>query len=652
MRASFLGTTPFRVVRLLALGCLTTLLFVLLAPGCGRTSLEPESLDQGGVSACGPSTCPDGCCDANGTCRTGSDVRACGSVGGRCSDCVATGFDRCTRSRVCGREDVSCSSATCAGCCAVESGQRLCLSGTEPAACGLSGARCVDCADDGRACDLSTRACGSTRCDATNCDGCCVGDKCLTGTLASACGSSGRQCSTCAAGQQCRAVTGGGGRCEGTSTCGPQNCGGCCNAAGRCVTGNDTTACGKQGEACDACALDEVCVPDGVPNARTCQKQPTCGPGNCSGCCVGNQCVLSPTPTACGAKGAACKGCAANQVCSAQGTCVSADVCSPATCAGCCVGDVCAVGTQQTACGAGGGLCQNCANQSPARVCQSGACQLPTCGPATCPNGCCSGNTCVVGTQDNACGPIGGGACTDCSASNETCQARQCQTKCGPANCAGCCRANNTCNALGIDNNACGQGGAACVNCTSSGSFCSGLVSPRRCNNQQNTCPATYGTCAAGIRTPVTAPLQNVCSDTSLDALATSCGGGPDTTTCVAAFAALTSSCRTCLDRFNHPFDQKTGLFACAASSVNSQCRRAMGCATDCAQTSCSQCAATSESQCYSLVNDGNGQCSAFDDATSCANGALAGGLCSQYSYANFGAWLRSVGDAFCGNGP
>lgn len=132
--------------------------------------------------------------------------------------------------------------------------------------------------------------------------------------------------------------------------------------------------------------------------------------------------------------------------------------------------------------------------------------------------------------------------------------------------------------------------------------------------------------------------------------LATACANGPDAGACVAAFSTLGTSCRTCLDRFNQPFDQKAGLYACAASLVNSSCRHAMGCATECAQTSCSQCG-SSESQCYALVN-GVGQCSSFDTAASCADSALSGGVCSQFSYANFGAWLRSVGDVFCGDGP
>jgi hypothetical protein len=42
-----------------------------------------------------------------------------------------------------------------------------------------------------------------------------------------------------------------------------------------------------------------------------------------------------------------------------------------------------------------------------------------------------------------------------------------------------------------------------------------------------------------------------------------------------------------------------------------------------------------------------------FTAANVCTRDALdPGQLCSQFSYADFGAWLRAVGTHFCGNGP
>ena len=637
--------------RLVVLALLGGLLLVLLAPGCGRSSLEPETLGDGGngSGACSPATCPSGCCDASGTCRTGRDVRACGSAGDRCADCVADGFALCNGDGVCGRDDARCSAATCAGCCTVDEGRLRCLSGTEPAACGGRGGACTDCAASGRACDASTRSCGATACDASTCDGCCVGDKCLPGDLQTACGTKGRACAPCASGQVCRAVSGGaGGQCDGPTSCGPHNCAGCCDAAGRCVTGNDATACGAGGGACATCPVGEICgcVP---PNARTCQAPPPCGPANCAGCCVGNQCVIDTKPTACGARGEACKTCGTTETCSPTGVCVDAGECNPTTCpTGCCVGSICAVGTQNTACGTDGDVCQNCASQS--RVCQSGTCQTPTCGPTTCPNGCCSGNVCVVGTQDNACGPTGGGQCDDCSAKNEVCQGRQCREKCGPANCSGCCR-NNTC-VGGTADNACGIDGATCTNCSAAGSYCNGLVSPRRCNNQQTTCPAPYGSCPLGTRMPPIATEQRRCTNVELDRLAAECVAGPESAACVAAYATLVGTCQACLQPFHHPFVRNTGIYACAAASVSEPCRIALGCADHCAQSSCNQCSASSKDLCYVRVNGLGGQCALQDLAANCARDEMERGLCSSFSYAHYGQWIRGVGDHFCGDGP
>jgi hypothetical protein len=644
---------PSQLIRLFALACLSTLLLVLLAPGCGRSSLEPESLNDGGTAAaCGPSTCPTGCCDASGTCRTGQDTRACGSIGGRCSDCVANGFSLCNSAGVCGRDDPACSPSTCSGCCALDEGRQRCLSGTEPAACGRTGARCASCTAEGRVCDVATRACGTTQCNATNCAGCCVGDKCLPGSLPAACGTAGAQCGSCAPGQQCRAQGTGGGRCEGTGVCGPANCAGCCTAAGQCVTGNDTTACGKQGARCSACGFNQICVAEGLPDARSCQVPSNCGPSNCPGCCVGNQCVIATTPQACGNNGKQCKACGPNMVCSpGSGECVrpSGD-CNQVSCGGCCVGDICAVGTQNTACGAGGDVCLNCTNQG--RLCQAGVCQSQNCGPATCPNGCCDGNTCVLGTQDDACGSTGGASCSNCTASNQACQDRVCRERCGPNNCSGCCQSNNAC-VIGVANNACGAEGVACANCAGQNSFCNGLVVPRRCNNAQTTCPASYSSCPDGVATPVTTPLQNACTDVDLVTLGTACADGPDSPACVVALSATAAACSTCLGPFKHPFQQRAGLWACAASFVGQGCRRTTGCAIDCAQTSCNQCLPTSENQCYALVNRNGAQCGAVFNAASCAASALeTGQLCSQFSYADYGQWLRAVGDHFCGNGP
>ena len=150
---------------------------------------------------------------------------------------------------------------------------------------------------------------------------------------------------------------------------------------------------------------------------------------------------------------------------------------------------------------------------------------------------------------------------------------------------------------------------------------------------------------------PVTTQLQNLCTDANLDAVSAACDGGARTAGCVAAMAALPAACRTCLTPFNHPFDQNTGLFACAASFVSNGCRRTLGCSNDCTLTSCAQCPAAAQTNCMDLVNRPGKQCRTLFNTT-CANDALDSGLCSRFSYASYGSWLRGVGDQFCGNGP
>ncbi|AKV03538.1 hypothetical protein AKJ09_10201 [Labilithrix luteola] len=656
---SLVGTRPWiaAIVAIVAHAAIALLALVMLMPGCGRSSLEPEVLSDGGTTAkppvaCGPQNCPTGCCDATGTCRVGSDLRACGSTGGKCSDCVAQGLDFCSDRKTCGRTVAQCNASTCPnGCCSVDAaGRQQCLQGIEATSCGRGGARCEDCVSEGRSCDASTRACTVGKCDASNCDGCCVGDKCLPGLDNASCGTKGEACSSCKAGQLCdkSATGGGGGVCRGTTSCGPANCGGCCLPDGTCVAGTDSTACGKQGAACALCAAGQTCAPNGDPNERTCQTPPACSPANCAGCCQGNNCVIATTPAACGKGGLSCSACKVNEICNG-GVCEPAAGCNAANCAGCCIGDICASGNQNTACGAGGDLCTNCTGQG-GKVCQGGTCQQPACGPGNCA-GCCAGNTCVVGTQDNACGPANGAQCSNCTLNNQMCDNRQCIDKCGPGNCAGCCL-GNAC-APGFARNACGSGGAACSNCNAAGSVCD--VDARTCS-AANSCPKTYNSCPKALTTPVTPSVQKVCSTLDLDAIQSACGSA-DSASCVAAFKVLamtSGACAACLSPFDVPFSKLEGLYRCAAPFVNADCNHSTACAVDCVDTSCDGCPAVNEDTCRGNVSGNGGQCSTYVLPTTCIAGALGNNqLCSPLTYGgSFADWIRAIGAHFCGNGP
>jgi hypothetical protein len=264
----------------------------------------------------------------------------------------------------------------------------------------------------------------------------------------------------------------------------------------------------------------------------------------------------------------------------------------------------------------------------------------------------------VIGTQNGACGR-NGLACDDCNAGGQICQGRQCRDKCGPANCLGCCNAGNTC-VPGFANANCGSGGAACVNCNALGSSCDGLVTPRVCASQQDTCPAKVGACDPALTTPVTADTQGVCTDVGdLDALEAACAGGPDTATCQAAFTVLqatNSACALCMQPFDRPFNPPDAIFLCAAPGVSPACRHTTACASDCLDTTCNQCDPASFDQCINDAESNGGQCrSGLEQSLTClaaGNGAQLA-LCNPQTYGfQFGTWLRAVGRHFCGAGP
>jgi hypothetical protein len=110
------------------------------------------------------------------------------------------------------------------------------------------------------------------------------------------------------------------------------------------------------------------------------------------------------------------------------------------------------------------GSCPPCAA---GQTCVNGACQAESCGPANCATGCCSDNHCVSGTSASACGR-GGGLCDECR-SDETCDAVDhfCgQKSCDATNCKNGCCDGTTCKTT-IDEAHCGSGGQKCDACVS-----------------------------------------------------------------------------------------------------------------------------------------------------------------------------------------
>ena len=207
--------------------------------------------------------------------------------------------------------------------------------------------------------------------------------------------------------------------------CNAYNCQGCCSADGTCVFDDDDNACGRYGEPCQVCPPGYTCM------GECTHPQLDCDPSNCAGCCVPPLGCLLPTDHSCGNGGEQCVDCWPGY-CALDGhgggTCSVPITCRPATCDGCCQGNTCLTGYDNNACGAGGQTCGACSGTSQCVPTAStgGRCaSIPPCGPSNCP-GCCYGNDCAYGNQNTACGAEGG-TCTDCSLTGQTCVMQSCQ---------------------------------------------------------------------------------------------------------------------------------------------------------------------------------------------------------------------------------
>ena len=358
------------------------------------------------------------------------------------------------------------------------------------------------------------------------------------------------------------------------------SCSGCVSSSGACVTPSPA-ACGVGGASCVACdgLLTDTCSEqgrcacgDGPPCSaalgadRCVQGQCRCGagpaceagqeclqqacqctPASCAGCCIGNQCVTSPSSMACGTGGRACLDCGTT-ACSG-GQCGLA-VCNATTCpTGCCQGSTCVAGRSATACGTGGAACESCGVGS----CGDGGVCIGTCNAQTCPSGCCQGGVCLPGDAATACG-TGGGACATCTT---TCVNQRCSQGCDATTCpTGCCQ-NGVCRS-GSQNTACGTAGAACIAC-GAGTTCSAgtCVTTAMCN--ANTC------------------AQGCCDGTSCVALsATRCGALGRA--CVSCGPPLTDRCLP------------TGTCGCGSSAACEAGQRCAGGVCVCDSTSCGGC--------------------------------------------------------------
>jgi hypothetical protein len=456
----------------------------------------------------------------------------------------------------CANTPQSCGPAGACVDCTNNTFGHVCVSST----CGCNSAN--DC-PAGSACDPNTKQCSASCAGNLTCNGgCCDGQKCIAGNDNDKCGGNGGACAVCGGGKptcesgNCTA------KCVVGAMSGVCGMGFCCNAQNQCqAIANE--ACGAAGASCVDCAKSPrgpVCSAGvcGCAKAADCPAGQACKTGVCGtacdantpcngGCCSNGACVAGNAPTACALGAAQCGSCAGNPAggacvtvggkvscgCASENDCPANMACDLATkqcttlcsaqqqCnAGCCSAaqnGMCIKGTGNAACGATGGVCQDCNGNTNGHLCvaiagggQCGCADRSDCplSSVSCDNvkkicvnvcdtnnkcqfGCCSAavnGSCQTGLGDSACGASG--LCVDCAMSNSghVCRApgvcgcektadcpkgtacnlgtHLCENKCNPNQpCNGGCCAGGACVA-GDQGGACGSAGAACVDCT------------------------------------------------------------------------------------------------------------------------------------------------------------------------------------------
>jgi hypothetical protein len=402
---------------------------------------------NGKAGLCHHKKCCTGCWDGSKLeCRAGTTGDHCGAQGGPCVVCKGVspcGSDSCTVKGECLAaakpdgtictelsEPGSCRAGKCCTGC-WDPLKNACQPGTDPEICGDKGVVCLNCVaspSDGCTSYGCSPAVGCTiavKVDGTPCPGgkcwkgkCCLGCwdglNCLPGKDIAWCGIGGESCMPCPSTSSCTlpyCSTGAckqspkpdGALCPGGTCVGGACCTGCVDkVTGKCVKGDQPSACGTGGGACGVCIANNnpcqktVCMADGacgfanVADGTTCPtglpSTGACWNGDCcDGCWNGTACVTSSTSASddvsCGSNGALCTSCdTCGQSCVSGGCKLSADqpdgdsctdesgksgTCVQGDCCTGCVDQVgssnsCLPGTSDTKCGVGGEQCKSC----------------------------------------------------------------------------------------------------------------------------------------------------------------------------------------------------------------------------------------------------------------------------------------------------
>jgi hypothetical protein len=500
------------------------------APGQECRSTGPT--EEEAACACGPATCPNGCClDTQCIPLSGQDDTLCGAGGESCTDCQADGLD-CNGTGQC----VCVAGGNCGGCC----DGNFCRTGTGPAAddhCGINGVACTSCSAQGLDCNGD----GMCVCVAGgNCTGCCDGNICRPGDLHTRCGAGGASCEIC-------------GTCE---VCGPTSS--CEHAAAgtdprdQCAAEPESTcgytgSCDGQG-ACEywpegtVCSLG-LCVGSVYYYQDTCSPQHQCADGGSVDC----------APYLCDATG--CRA-----TCATAADCVSGHYCAGGSCAAKKpLGDICGGNVECTS-----GHCVDgyCCDSGCTGVCE--ACDISG------NLGTCSSHPAATDPEDDCPAEPPCGLTGQCDG-NRACAYWPAGTVCNGSQCVGSVfYHDDTCTTFHV----CADGGLidcvpyACdasgclTSCTAhtdcaAGHYCSsGSCLPEKL--QGDTCAEDFE-CASGHCT------DGYCCDAACDGVCEACDVGPSEGTCVLHQAntdpdgECAGSCQSC-DGNGACHDTATGL--------------------------------------------------------------------------------------------
>ncbi len=173
---------------------------------------------QGAPPPCSASTCA-GCCDAAGTCQPGTTTKQCGASGKACEACAGPQATCAQPGGYCAAFP-ACGPLTCPDGCCDSKGQ--CVGGKATSSCGQKGQACKDCGAEGQDCAPQGFCFAGKHCGPDNCAGCCtLTGECLAGAANDACGQFGAVCATCTGGAECKGFA-----CDSGAKC-PAAYGGC-----------------------------------------------------------------------------------------------------------------------------------------------------------------------------------------------------------------------------------------------------------------------------------------------------------------------------------------------------------------------------------------------------------------------------------------